>query len=165
MKKFDKVFNELDRLLNEAEALVIGPHKSEAAPAKPKEQELVTAPEIPKEQKVSFKDGFGLPGVEYHEQLTWLLDRDLKKALFEKSPECFITLTGYGRALPLLCPICNREGRKDPKVVEFSLQLAKRLAGNINIDPVSLKTATAKLEAVQRNLTENKKEEKKKQGK
>jgi len=156
MDKYDKIFKELDRLLTEAEAMVVGPHKSTDAPAKPKEQKLEEIPSIPKEQKVSFKGGYGVEGLEYDERLVWLLDRDLKKALFEKDPSCFITLSGYGRSLPLIMPICNRECIKDKKVVEFSLQIAKRLAGNINIDPVSLKTATAKLEAIQRNLSEGK---------
>jgi hypothetical protein len=157
MNKFDKVFKELDRLLTEAEALVIEPYKAPKAPTKQKEQTLVTADNLPAEKKVSFKDGYGTEGVEYDERLVWLLDRDLRKALFEKSPNCFIPVSGYGRAMPIFC-VCNREGVHDKKSVEFSLELAKRLAGNINIDPVSLKTATAKMEAIRQNLSENKKQ-------
>ncbi len=160
MNKFDKLFNDLDKLLTEAEALLVEPYKAPKAASKPKEQELVTAPNLEKEKQVSFKDGFGLPAIEYHENLVWLLDRDLKKALFEKSPDCFIPVSGYGRALPIFC-VCNREGAYDPKSIDFSLQLAKRLAGNINIDPVSLKTASAKLEAMRRNISEKKEVKKK----
>jgi hypothetical protein len=92
---------------------------------------------------------------EYDDRLTWLLNRDMRTALFERKPECFIPLALYGTRMPVFC-VCNREGFADKKMVEFSLLLAKKLAGNKEADPSEVKVAIEKLETIYNKLTRKK---------
>ena len=92
----------------------------------------------------------GIPFPEYDHRASWLLDRDLRHKLFETHPECFIPLHKYGRAIPVFS-VCNREGAVDPFFVDFSLKLARKMAGNINV-PEEVKVAKVQLENLQKKL-------------
>lgn len=63
--------------------------------------------------------------ITYHDDLERLSPEFVKKD-FEKRPGCYLKL-GQG-ADHTLFPICNRYGYKDPKMIKFSLKLAKKLA-------------------------------------
>jgi hypothetical protein len=62
--------------------------------------------------------------ITYHDDLDRLTPEFVKKDS-QKTPGCYLKL-GQG-ADHTLFPICNRYGYKDPKMIKFSLKLAKRL--------------------------------------
>ena len=96
----------------------------------------------------------GIPFPKYDHRASWLLDRDLRHKLFETHPECFVPLHKYGRAIPIFT-VCNREGALDPFFIDFSLKLAKKMAGNINA-PEEVKVAKIQLENLKRKLGKKK---------
>jgi len=61
----------------------------------------------------------------YHDDLKRLTPDFLKKDAV-KTPGCYLAI-GNG-AEHTIFPICNRQGFKDPKMIQFSLKLAKRMA-------------------------------------
>ncbi len=63
--------------------------------------------------------------ITYHDDLDRLTP-DFVTQDAEKKPGCYLKL-GQG-ADHTLFPICNRYGYKDPKMIKFSLKLAKKMA-------------------------------------
>lgn len=63
--------------------------------------------------------------ITYHDDLDRLTPEFVKQDS-EKRPGCYLRL-GQG-ADHTIFPICNRYGYKDPKMIQFSLKLAKRIA-------------------------------------
>ena len=63
--------------------------------------------------------------ITYHDDLDRLTPEFIQQDAKQK-PGCYLKL-GQG-ADHTLFPICNRYGYKDPKMIKFSLKLAKRIA-------------------------------------
>jgi len=63
--------------------------------------------------------------ITYHDDVERLTPEFLKRD-YVKTPGCYLAI-GNG-AEHTIFPICNRYGYKDPKMVKFSLKLAKRMA-------------------------------------
>jgi len=81
----------------------------------------------------------------YNDDLEWISNKDLTKKLFEKCPHCFISLN-YKDKQTALFPICNRMAIHDPKIINFSIKLAKRLIDKPNVDQENLIIIISKLE-------------------
>jgi len=67
---------------------------------------------------------------DYEEELEWLSSPENRKFLFKRFPHCCLPfypgVEGEGME-PFLFPICNRKGLFDPKIISFSIKLAKRM--------------------------------------
>lgn len=62
------------------------------------------------------------------EKIGYLTKPGLRKRLYGKFPECFISLKRMGRdTSAYLLPICNRAGIIDPKVINISVEVVKKL--------------------------------------
>lgn len=62
------------------------------------------------------------------EKISYLKRPGLKKRLHGKFPECFISLKRMGRdTSDYLLPLCNRAGIIDPKVINISIKVVKKL--------------------------------------
>jgi len=83
--------------------------------------------------------------ISFRDELKSIMDRERRKALCEKYPKCWIPINVGGSLIPFL-PICNRNGMTDPRMIDFSLKLAKRLNNRENIDHEMLEFAIDKLE-------------------
>lgn len=85
----------------------------------------------------------------------------LKERLFIDKPECFVMIKGKGRDLSTILPVCNRAGIQDPRVIQFSIGLAKKMQTSDKVglvDPASLKEAIEKLEGMNKEYLEEKKQ-------
>ena len=80
-----------------------------------------------------------------HDELKWLMKRDIRKKMFEKFPKCFLSLRSRGRSLPFF-PICNRSGSEDPEVIAFSMKLANKLKDKPDMDQKHLDIILVKLQ-------------------
>ena len=62
------------------------------------------------------------------EKIGYLINPRVKKELYGKFPECFITLRRMGRNTdPYLMPLCNRAGIIDPQVIDISYKATEKL--------------------------------------
>lgn len=62
------------------------------------------------------------------EKVGYLMDPKLKDRLYEKFPECFVSLKRMGRdTSAYLLPLCNRAGIVDPEVINISYAAVGRL--------------------------------------
>lgn len=62
------------------------------------------------------------------EKVGYLMNPDLKNALYGKFPECFISLKRMGRdTSAYLLPLCNRAGIIDPEVIKISYAAVGKL--------------------------------------
>ena len=75
--------------------------------------------------------------VTYHDTIEWLMSKKNREQLFELNPKCVLTVN-VGTQVHYI-PICNRSAMSDPKVIDFSLKLAKRLEGNAKADQEQVK--------------------------
>lgn len=82
---------------------------------------------------------------DVHDELKWLLKKDIRKKMFEEFPKCFLSLRSRGRELPFL-PICNRQGMEDPQIIAFSMKLAHRLKNKPDVDQDHLDVVLVKLQ-------------------
>ena len=82
---------------------------------------------------------------EIHDELKWLMKRDVRKKIFEKFPKCFLSLTSRGRFIPFF-PICNITGSEDPEVIAFSMKLANKLKDRPSMDQKHLDLILVKLQ-------------------
>lgn len=65
------------------------------------------------------------------EDFSHLYKKDMKERLYGKYPKCFLKILPIGRDTEAyLLPICNRAGIEDPKVIDISLKVTKRLIDN-----------------------------------
>jgi hypothetical protein len=65
------------------------------------------------------------------EKISYLQRPELKKRLYGKFPECFISLKRMGRdTSDYLLPLCNRAGIIDPKVINISIKVVQKLMGD-----------------------------------
>jgi len=61
------------------------------------------------------------------DKFKYLENPQLKKALFQKFPECFISLNRLGQdTRPYILPLCNRAGFIDPDVIRISVEVITR---------------------------------------
>jgi len=62
------------------------------------------------------------------ERIEYVTKPDIKKRLFIKYPECFLSLRQLGAdTTPYLIPICNRAGIIDPLIISISYRVVSRL--------------------------------------
>jgi hypothetical protein len=62
------------------------------------------------------------------EKIGYIMNPELKKRLYGKFPECFISLKRMGRdTSAYLLPLCNRAGIMDPKVIDISYKATEKL--------------------------------------
>jgi len=77
------------------------------------------------EELIRKVDGYLMPAPA--DDLEYLYSKDLRDRLYGKNPKCFIKIKGIGREFPTLMPICNRHGHKDPKVINMTRNVLKKL--------------------------------------
>jgi len=77
------------------------------------------------EELIRKVDGYLAP--EPEGDLDYLYSKDLRDRLYGKNPKCFIKIKGIGREFPTLLPICNRHGHKDPKVINMTRGVLKKI--------------------------------------
>ncbi len=77
------------------------------------------------EELIRKVDGYLMP--EPDGDLEYLYNKDLRDRIYGKYPKCFIKMKGIGREFPTLLPICNRHGHKDPKVIDISRRVVKKI--------------------------------------
>jgi hypothetical protein len=85
------------------------------------------------------------------DQVKGLYDTKLAERLYGEKPECFVGIRGKGADISTLLPICNRGGIQDPRIIQFSIQMAKKLQLSDKVglvDPASLKEAISLLEGL-----------------
>lgn len=90
--------------------------------------------------------------ITYHDHLKKIMDRDFRKKLFDGNSKCYLTINYKGRDIPFF-PICNRTALEDPRIIKFSLKLAKRMVGRDDIDQDSLNLVIMKLEGLHKKFT------------
>jgi hypothetical protein len=62
------------------------------------------------------------------EKVGYIMNPELKKRLYGKFPECFISLKRLGRdTSPYLLPLCNRAAILDPLVINISYKMVGKL--------------------------------------
>lgn len=62
------------------------------------------------------------------EKIGYIMNPELKRRLYGKFPECFISLKRMGRdTSPYLLPLCNRAGIIDPQVIKISYKAVGKL--------------------------------------
>lgn len=71
---------------------------------------------------------------EHAEDLKWLLNKDLMHQMREKYPKCFVSTTDT-RNNPVFLPICSRMAVVDPKMIDISIDIVKRLEHKQKISP------------------------------
>jgi len=81
--------------------------------------------------------------ITYHDDLERLTPEFVKKDS-EQRPGCYLTIDNGSDHT--IFPICNRYGYKDPKMIQFSLKLAKRMANKDVARERDLTGAIIKLE-------------------
>lgn len=84
-----------------------------------------------------------------------LYDTKLRDRLYGEKPECFVSVKGKGRDISTILPVCNRAGIQDPRIIEFSIKLAKKMGLSDNIglvDPASLREAVEDLEELKKKV-------------
>ena len=87
----------------------------------------------------------------------------LRERLFIEKPECFVAIKGKGRDLSTILPVCNRAGIQDPRVIQFSIGLAKKMQTSDTVglvDPASLREAVEKLESMNKEYVVEEKKQK-----
>lgn len=85
--------------------------------------------------------------VPFSYDLKWLMKQNERNALFEKRPKCFLKIKHMGREIPIL-PVCNRSGIIDKEMIDLSLKMVDRLAGNDRVDQDALIVTATKLKAL-----------------
>ena len=90
--------------------------------------------------------------ISYHDHLNSLSDRDFRKKLFDGSPKCYLTVKYKSKEIPFF-PVCNRTALEDPRIIKFSLKLAKKMVGKEEVDQEHLIIVIKKLEALHKKFT------------
>lgn len=85
--------------------------------------------------------------IPFSYDLNWLMKQDNRNALFEKNPKCFLKIKHMGREIPFL-PCCNRAGITDPKMIDISIKMIDKLAGNNQVDQDALIVTAQRLKAL-----------------
>lgn len=70
---------------------------------------------------------------DVHDDLEWLMNKDMRTKHLEKHPKCWKSLKKQGRELPFF-PICNRMGMEDPAMIDKSMQIADKMKDKPDID-------------------------------
>jgi len=69
--------------------------------------------------------------IQPEDDFSYLYKKDMKERLYGKYPKCFLKIMPIGRNTEVyLLPLCNRAGIEDPKVINISLKVVKRLIDN-----------------------------------
>ena len=83
--------------------------------------------------------------IPHEDDIGALIKKDVRDRLYSKNPECFICLKRMGRE-PFYLPICNRKAIVDPKAINISIGVVKKLMGNQSSgDPNELSSILDKL--------------------
>ena len=85
---------------------------------------------------------------EYHDDLKWLLNRDMSKKMMETKPDCFLAIKRGNSGFYL--PVCNRMGMTDPRIIAFSLKMVDRLAKDPDVSEEDLNICRFKLQRLMR---------------
>lgn len=78
--------------------------------------------------------------------LSWLQKKDIRDRLYGKYPKCFLQIKSKHENLPPFFCVCNRMGIHDPKVISFSMKLAKKLQNSENYDTNEIEMILIKLQ-------------------
>jgi hypothetical protein len=89
--------------------------------------------------------------ISYHDHLNSLSDRDFRNKLFDGNPKCYLTIKYKSKEIPFF-PICNRTALEDPRIIKFSLKLAKKMVGKGDVDQEHLIVVIKKLESLHKKF-------------
>ena len=94
------------------------------------------------------------PEEDHAARLRWFTQKNNLFSLMDKFPKC-IYVVNIGRQM--LFPICNRQGVHDPRVIRFSLDLARKLSqkGKDWVDGDKLNMIISKLERLERRYSQD----------
>jgi len=90
--------------------------------------------------------------ISYHDHLKSLSDKDFRKKLFDGNPKCYLTIKYKSKDIPFF-PICNRTALEDPRIIKFSLKLARKMIGKDDVDQEHLMLVITKLESIHRKFS------------
>jgi hypothetical protein len=90
----------------------------------------------------------------YKHDIDWLTDRDMRRRLYDEKPECFVSINvpGYN---PIFLPICNRRSLQDPKIIDLSMRLVKKLNTYGKLDSETKDVVLAKLVRIKKRADKN----------
>lgn len=94
-----------------------------------------------------------------NDQIKSLYDRKLLERLYGEKPECFISIKGKGQDISTILPVCNRAGIQDPRIIDFSIKMAKKMGLSDKVglvDPASLREAVEELEELKEKVKKGK---------
>jgi len=91
---------------------------------------------------------------DVHDDLEWLMKRDMRTKHLEKFPKCWKSLNKQGRDIPFF-PICNRMGMEDPNMIDKSLQIATKMKDKPEIDQDKLLTTLRGLKALKKKFSKS----------
>ena len=91
---------------------------------------------------------------DVHDDLEWLMHRDMRTKHLEKFPKCWKTLNKQGRELPFF-PVCNRMGMEDPAMIDKSLAIANKMKDKPEIDQDKLLTTIRGLAALKKKFSKD----------
>lgn len=90
-----------------------------------------------------------------HPHMQWLTDRNMRYAMFERNPECFLVIqNAYGEKIPFF-PVCNRAAVNDINVIRTMIGIAHEVIDNGNINVRSVRQVIVKLEDLEKKLLDD----------
>jgi|GEM_PF-1973067 hypothetical protein len=100
-----------------------------------------------------------LDPTESDDQMKWLHNKKLVERLYGEKPECFVAIKDRGQDISTILPVCNRAGMQDPRIIQFSIKLAKKMGADDKVglvDPASLSEAVEELEKLKEKVKKKK---------
>ena len=87
-----------------------------------------------------------LQGMTPEKKLEWLTNKDARKDLFEKNPECFLPIKQMdSQTFQPFFIVCNRSGTTDPDMIRSALHMCKKLVNNDTVCQIELMKTMKKL--------------------
>ena len=89
--------------------------------------------------------------ISVHDNLKWLMDRNLRKKHFEQYPKCYLSMNIGAKNFSL--PICNRSGIEDPNIISFSKKVINRMADRNMLNSSDIIITLKRLDMLERKFS------------
>lgn len=81
---------------------------------------------------------------EHADDVSWLMDKNLRLKMLEKNPKCFVSLVDRNNN-PVNLPICNRSAMTDPRMIDLSMKMVDKMQKDGKITPETGKPVMIRL--------------------